>query len=182
MRQLQQLVLYRLVTTKVKSAKKREYKLQKSSFIPKAQQVEKNVLLKLPVQKITSITLTHKKLAFNENAAKNTILRRMSLIDHSMGRGYFLLGSQEQWSRFMRSHASGPGSEYSHDVTAAILLIQTNPVRDGLFSYVKNFKSAKSPLPVNVRASKWSLLSSHLSTVLPWPIQDNFHLNVCHKM
>ena len=45
----------------------------------------------------------------------------------------------------MRSHASGAGSEYSHDVTAAILLIQTNPVGDGLFSYVKNFKSAKSP-------------------------------------
>ena len=70
----------------------------------------------------------------------------------------------------MRSHAAGPGSEYSHDVTAAILLIQTNPVGDELFSYVENFKSAKSPLPVNVRASKWSLLSSHLSTVLPWPI------------
>ena len=65
----------------------------------------------------------------------------------------------------MRSNASGLGSEYSHDVTAAILLIQTNPVGDGLFSYEKNFKSAKSPLPVNVRASKWSLLKSSINRI-----------------
>ena len=31
------------------------------------------------------------------------------------------------------------GWEYSHNVTAAILVFQTNPVRVGLFSYVKNF-------------------------------------------
>ena len=34
------------------------------------------------------------------------------------------------------------------------------------FSHVKSFKSAKSPLPVDVHGSKWSLLSSHLSTIL----------------
>ena len=38
----------------------------------------------MPVQKITSIALTHKKLAFNENAAKNTIIIE-EVINHSMG-------------------------------------------------------------------------------------------------
>ena len=36
----------------------------------------------MPVKKITSITLTHKKLAFNENAAKNNV---EEVIDPSMG-------------------------------------------------------------------------------------------------
>ena len=39
-----------------------------------------------------------------------------------------------------------------------------------------SFKSAKSPLPVDVRATKWSLLSSHLSTTLvpqKWEILCN---------
>ena len=56
------------------------------------------------------------------------------------------------------------------------MVIQTNPVGDGLFSYVKSFKSAKSPLPVDVHGSKWSLLSSHLSTILvpkKWEILCN---------
>ena len=42
--------------------------------VKKAQQVEENFWLKLPVKKITSITLTHKNLAFN------TILRMPLII------------------------------------------------------------------------------------------------------